>query len=149
MGTAASITAATTEEGAATAIPAAAPVPSSDSSSNGNGGSNSSGNGNGNNGNGNGGNGNGGARGSGGGQTLPVTNSDADQIRTQVEADSAIPLDQVLKSVAMVSSGRMLEIKPLRIGEFLIYDVTVLEQNGVVRHVMLDAKTGRQVRIQR
>lgn len=116
----------------------------------GSGNNNAGGNGNGN----SGGNGNGNANGhvkggSSGEPGLPATNSDAEQVRTQVKSDNALSLEQVLKVVARITRGRMLEIKPLRIGERLVYDVTVLEQNGVVRHVMLDARSGQQVRILR
>lgn len=80
---------------------------------------------------------------------LPATNSDAEQARTQVESDHALSLDQVLKAVGTVSAGRMLEIKPARFAGRLVYDVTVLERNGVVRHVIVDARTGHEVRTAR
>lgn len=75
-------------------------------------------------------------------ESLPATDGDAAQALDEVTANGSIELKAVLEAVAAISDGRMLEIEPRRVGGRLYYDVTVMETAGVIRHILVDARTG-------
>ncbi len=75
--------------------------------------------------------------------SLPATDGDATQALDEVTSNGSVELKAVLEAVATVSNGRMLEIEPVRIGGRLYYDITVMETTGVVRHILVDARTGK------
>jgi len=127
----------------------------SDSSSSNNGG----GNGNGNNGNGNG-NGNGGSNGNsnngngqGNGLEDPTT-SDAivavpdDQrvVENAVRARAALSLGEITTVVGGETDGRILDVQLVTFKGIYLYDVTVLEKDGVLHKLYYNARSGTRVR---
>lgn len=129
---------------------------------NGNGGSNSASEDAGNNGNGNGndnGNGNGNAGGNGNGNALghdklddalggdvTVVPNEQDTVQRAVEANRALPLDDITALVQDDTTGRILDVQLVRFRGVYLYDVTVLEQNGVLHKLYYNARSGRPVR---
>lgn len=74
---------------------------------------------------------------------LPATNGDATLALEGVVSNDSVELKAVLAAVATITSGRMIDIEPMRIGGRLYYDVTVVETAGMVRHILVDARTGK------
>lgn len=115
---------------------------------NGNGGGNNGNNGNGSS-NGNG-NGNGNAR----GKAEDPVKSDAivavpdDQrvVQNAVRAKRALPLEAITAVVAGDTDGRILDVKLVTFKGIYLYDVTVLEQNGVLHKLYYNARSGVRVR---
>lgn len=142
---------------------------------NGNGGGNS-GNGGGNSGNkGNGGsNGNGGSSGNGGNNGNGSSNGDANGngngnakgkteapvttnvivavpdeqrvVQNAVRTKRALPLDAITAVVAAETDGRILDVKLVTFNGIYLYDVTVLERNGVLHRLYYNARSGARVR---
>jgi hypothetical protein len=126
---------------------------SSSNSGNGNG-NNGGGNGNGN-GNNAGGNGNGANNGNGNGnQVVDPTTSDAivvvpdDQqvVQNAVRARAALSLDEITAVVGGDTNGRILDVQLVTFKGIYLYDVTVLEQNGVLHKLYYNARSGIRVR---
>jgi hypothetical protein len=131
---------------------------------NGNGGGNSENSGNnggGNNGNGNGngggnGNSNGNGNSSGNGKPDAVVNSNAivvvpdDQqvVQNAVRAKSALSLEAITAVVASDSDGRILDVQLVTFKGIYLYDVTVLERDGVLHKLYYNARSGVRVRTQ-
>lgn len=130
---------------------------------NGNGGSQNAGNNgnggggtNGNNGNGgnNGNNGNGGTNGNADGKTDELVDSDAivtvpdDQqvVQNAVRAKSALSLEAITAVVAGETDGRILDVQLVTFKGIYLYDVTVLERDGVLHKLYYNARSGVRVR---
>ena len=126
---------------------------SENSGNNGNG----SGGNNGNNGNG-GDNGNSGSNGNsnGNGKTDELVNSDAivavpdDQqvVQNAVRAKSALSLEAITAVVANDTDGRILDVQLVTFKGIYLYDVTVLERDGVLHKLYYNARSGVRVRTQ-
>lgn len=133
----------------------------SDSSSSNNGG----GNGNGNNGNGNGnggsnnsnnGNGNGNANGAAAGadsaagsvssDAIIAVPDDQQVVENAVRARAALSLEQITTVVGSDTDGRILDVQLVTFKGIYLYDVTVLEQNGVLHKLYYNARSGIRVR---
>lgn len=116
---------------------------------NGNGGSNGN-NGNGNNGNGNGGNGN------ANGKPDEVVNSedivavpdDQQVVQNAVRGKSALSLAAITAVVADDTDGRILDVQLVTVNGIYLYDVTVLERDGVLHKLYYNARSGVRVRTQ-
>jgi len=54
-----------------------------------------------------------------------------------------MPLEQILVKERLKQKGRILEAEILQRGPNLVYDIVVLQKNGVVREYNFDARTGR------
>lgn len=80
------------------------------------------------------------------GSVLPSTGTD---IRTMLPAEAgskALSLAEIRRAVGVISDGRILDIRLLTVDGRLVYDVTLSEAQNVVRHLYLDARSGRQLR---
>jgi hypothetical protein len=136
--------------------------------SNGNGNGNSSGNGqsdsggNGNNGNGNGGdngnngNGNGGGNGNGnngngngnavGSDAIVAVPDDQEIVQNAVRAKAALSLTEITAVVGRDTDGRILDVQLVTFKGIYLYDVTVLERDGVLHKLYYNARSGARVR---
>lgn len=110
--------------------------------------------GNGNNGNGNGG-GNGGGNGnSANGRNQDVISSDEiivvpdDQrvVQNAVRAKAALPLEAITSLVAAETDGRILDVQLVSVKGIYLYDVTVLEKDGVLHKLYYNARSGIRIR---
>jgi uncharacterized membrane protein YkoI len=110
--------------------------------------------GNGNNGNGNGG-GNGGGNGnSANGRNQDVISSDEiivvpdDQrvVQNAVRAKAALPLEAITSLVAAETDGRILDVQLVSVKGIYLYDVTVLEKDGVLHKLYYNARSGVRIR---
>lgn len=131
--------------------------------SGGQGNGNGNGNGGGNNGNGNGNNGNAGNNGGGNGANAASNGNNArsseptlgvivavpdDQqvVREAVRARAALSLEAITAVVAGDTDGRILDLQLVTFNGIYLYDVTVLEQDGVLHKLYYNARSGVRVR---
>ncbi|MGN6490102.1 MAG: PepSY domain-containing protein [Devosia sp.] len=130
---------------------------SSDSGNNGNGNANGAGNGNGNNGNPNGNNGNGNNGNGNNGRGNPagdptrsnaivVVPDDQQVVQNAVRAKAALSLTEITAVVGDETDGRILDVQLVTFKGIYLYDVTVLEQDGVLHKLYFNARSGVRVR---
>lgn len=130
---------------------------SSDSGNNGN--ANGAGNGNGNNGNpngnpngnnGNNGNGNNGRGNPAGDPTrsnaIVVVPDDQQVVQNAVRARAALSLSEITAVVGGETDGRILDVQLVTFKGIYLYDVTVLERDGVLHKLYFNARSGVRVR---
>lgn len=72
-----------------------------------------------------------------------LADSDHMQARRLVETGSILPLEQVLKSVRGEWPGRILEVELERQRGGYIYEIEMLDAQGAVWELEVDAVTGR------
>jgi hypothetical protein len=118
----------------------------------GGGGGNDGNGGGGGNGTGNGGNAGGGDHG-GGGETQGAVNpssgpplSDSERALEAVRSGQAMPLERVAATAAEDHPGRMIDAQLITVGNFLLYELKVLEPDGDVVTVYYYARSGIEVR---
>ncbi len=70
------------------------------------------------------------------------------EARRLKEAGSILPLEQVLESVRTQLDGRILEVELEREHGRYIYEIELLEHNGRVRKMEIDAVSGELLKIQ-
>lgn len=125
---------------------------SQNAGNNGNGGGGNNGNGgnSGNNGNGNGGNGN--ANGKPGevvnSEDIVAVPDDQRVVQNAVRARSALSLEAITAVVAGDTDGRILDVQLVTVNGIYLYDVTVLERDGVLHKLYYNARSGVRVRTQ-
>jgi uncharacterized membrane protein YkoI len=128
---------------------------SSDSGNNGNGNANGAGNGNGNNGNPNGNNGNNGSGNNGRGNpagdptrpnAIVVVPDDQQVVQNAVRARAALSLSEITAVVGGETDGRILDVQLVTFKGIYLYDVTVLERDGVLHKLYFNARSGVRVR---
>lgn len=130
---------------------------SSDSGNNGNGNANGAGNGNGNNGNPNGNNGNGNNGNGNNGRGNPagdptrsnaivVVPDDQQVVQNAVRAKAALSLTEITAVVGDETDGRILDVQLVTFKGIYLYDVTVLERDGVLHKLYFNARSGVRVR---
>lgn len=128
---------------------------SSDSGNNGNGNANGAGNGNGNNGNPNGNNGNNGNGNNGRGNpagdptrsnAIVVVPDDQQVVQNAVRARAALSLSEITAVVGGETDGRILDVQLVTFKGIYLYDVTVLERDGVLHKLYFNARSGVRVR---
>ena len=128
---------------------------SSDSGNNGN--ANGAGNGNGNNGNPNGNNGNGNNGNGNNGRGNPagdptrsnaivVVPDDQQVVQNAVRARAALSLSEITAVVGGETDGRILDVQLVTFKGIYLYDVTVLERDGVLHKLYFNARSGVRVR---
>lgn len=109
---------------------------------------------NGNNGNGNGGGNGGGNDNSANGRNQDVISSDEiivvpnDQrvVQNAVRAKAALPLEAITSLVAAETDGRILDVQLVSVKGIYLYDVTVLEKDGVLHKLYYNARSGIRIR---
>ncbi len=73
----------------------------------------------------------------------PVSAQDHDRARDAVSSGQAQPLDAILPKVRARYPGRLLDAKLTRNGGKYRYVIKILDKNGKVRRVTVDARSGR------
>lgn len=108
---------------------------------------------------GNGNNGNGGGNGGGNGNSANGRNQDVissdeiivvpdDQrvVQNAVRAKAALPLEAITSLVAAETDGRILDVQLVSVKGIYLYDVTVLEKDGVLHKLYYNARSGVRIR---
>ena len=82
-----------------------------------------------------------------GGLSTPATAVDEDfqQIRRLTTAGSILPLESILAEVYLQHQGRLLEVELEREKTGYIYEIEMLDKDGVIRELKFDAATGKHL----
>ncbi|POZ61421.1 PepSY domain-containing protein [Chromobacterium alticapitis] len=67
--------------------------------------------------------------------------SDQDVAREAVRAGEILPLNEIMKVVQRDFPGKLLEVELERKGPLWVYDIKLLQNDGVVRKMRYNAKT--------
>ncbi|MCW8830612.1 MAG: PepSY domain-containing protein [Gammaproteobacteria bacterium] len=73
-----------------------------------------------------------------------LADDDLEQVRELVKSGEIIPLEQLLKKVADEKQDklRLLDVELEREKGRLVYELELVDEQGVVRELLFDAKTG-------
>ena len=78
---------------------------------------------------------------------LHVAMADDDYIEARRLLDSGeiLPLEVILKSVRQIFPGKVLEVELEKEGHQIVYEIEILGDDGVIKEIDIDAKTGKQL----
>ena len=76
---------------------------------------------------------------------LHVTRADDDHIEARRLLDSGeiLPLEEIINNVRQTFPGRVLDVELEREDGHIAYEVEILDEEGVVTEVYIDARTGK------
>lgn len=77
--------------------------------------------------------------------TPPVVLADDDHIEARRLRDSGeiLPLEDILKNVRQIYSGKLLEVELDIEDDLIVYEVEILGKDGMVKEIYVDARTGK------
>ena len=78
---------------------------------------------------------------------LQVAMADDDYIEARRLLDSGeiLPLEVILKNVRQTFPGKVLEVELEKEDQQIVYEMEILGDNGVIKEIYIDAKTGKQL----
>ncbi|KPK38517.1 MAG: hypothetical protein AMJ69_08245 [Gammaproteobacteria bacterium SG8_47] len=76
-----------------------------------------------------------------------LADSDHDAARTLVEAGEILPLEAILSKAQGEYAGRVLEVELESKGRRRIYEIELIDEQGVVRELEYDAHSGELLRV--
>lgn len=83
---------------------------------------------------------------------LPATaradNLSPEKVRALVEAGSIQPLERILQGLPGDYRGRLLDAEVEREEGIWVYELELLGDNGHVREILIDAKTGKILKVE-
>ena len=76
---------------------------------------------------------------------LHVVMADDDYIEAKRLLDSGeiLSLEVILKNVRQIFPGKVLEVELEKEDEQIVYEIEILDGNGVIKEIYIDAKTGK------
>ena len=76
---------------------------------------------------------------------LHVAMADDDYIEAKRLLDSGeiLSLEIILKNVRQIFPGKVLEVELEKEDEQIVYEIEILDGNGVIKEIYIDAKTGK------
>jgi len=76
---------------------------------------------------------------------LQVAMADDDYIEAKRLLDSGeiLSLEVILKNVRQILPGKVLEVELEKEDEQIVYEIEILDGNGVIKEIYIDAKTGK------
>ncbi|MGB0466269.1 MAG: PepSY domain-containing protein [Pontibacterium sp.] len=77
--------------------------------------------------------------------TANVMRLDTDACRVLVEAGTILSMMELMDLVKALTDGRMLDTSLLKQGDNYIYEMDVAGKDGVVRRLLVDARTGQMI----
>jgi uncharacterized membrane protein YkoI len=83
--------------------------------------------------------------------TCGIVIADSDHLKAKelVEAGSILPLEQILKQVATDHPGHILEVEFEQEHDLFIYEIELVDEQGLVWELEFDAKTGMLIEKER
>lgn len=80
----------------------------------------------------------------------PVAIADDDYIEARHLLDSGkiLPLETILKNIRQEFPGKVLDIELEKEGQKIVYEMEILNRNGVVNKIYVDAATGELLSIE-
>lgn len=76
---------------------------------------------------------------------LHVAMADDDHVEAKRLLDSGeiLSLEVILKNVRQIYPGKILEVELEKEDEQIVYEIEILDGNGVIKEIYIDAKTGK------
>lgn len=71
---------------------------------------------------------------------------DADECRVLAESGVILSMMELMDRVKMLTDGRMLDTSLIKQGDHYIYEMEVAGKDGVVRMLLVDARTGDMIK---
>lgn len=80
---------------------------------------------------------------------LPAAFADDDHIEAKrlLETGQILPLEDLLKNLRQTLPGKVLEIELEREDHQIVYEVELLGEDGVIKEVYINARTGKVISI--
>ncbi|WP_269714655.1 PepSY domain-containing protein [Caulobacter sp. NIBR2454] len=82
------------------------------------------------------------------GSPAAANDADHERARKAVARGEAMPLDAMLQHLARIAPGEVIEIEFERENGRWVYEFKVLQADGAIREVEMDAKTARVLEIE-
>jgi len=78
---------------------------------------------------------------------LQIAMADDDYIEARRLLDSGdiLPLEIILKNVRQIFPGKVLEVELEKEDKKIVYEIEILGDDGVIKEVYIDAKTGKHL----
>lgn len=78
---------------------------------------------------------------------LQVVKADDDYIeaRRLLDSGEVLPLEVILKNVRQLFPGKVLEVELEKEDQQIVYEIEILGDDGVIREIYINAKTGKQM----
>lgn len=81
--------------------------------------------------------------------SVGLADEDYGTARTLVERGEILSLDRILEKAGQYLQGRILEIEVEREGGRYLYEIELLDDDGVVKELKIDAASGVLLKIER
>jgi len=72
-----------------------------------------------------------------------MADDDYIEARRLLDSGEILPLEVILKNVKQILPGKVLEIELEVEDEQIVYEIEILDRNGVIKEIYIDAKTGK------
>ena len=77
--------------------------------------------------------------------TVAMADDDYIEARRLLNSGEILPLEDILKNVRQIFSGKVLEVELEKEDGLIVYEIEILGGNGVIKEIYIDAKTGKQL----
>ena len=72
-----------------------------------------------------------------------MADDDYIEARRLLDSGEILPLEIILKNVKQILPGKVLEVELEVEDEQIVYEIEILDRNGVIKEIYIDAKTGK------
>ena len=72
-----------------------------------------------------------------------MADDDYIEARRLLDSGEILPLEVILKNVKQILPGKVLEVELEVEDEQIVYEIEILDRNGVIKEIYIDAKTGK------
>jgi len=72
-----------------------------------------------------------------------MADDDYIEARRLLDSGEILPLEVILKNVKQILPGKVLEVELEKEDEQIVYEIEILDRNGVIKEIYIDAKTGK------
>ncbi len=74
---------------------------------------------------------------------VAMANDDYIEAKRLLDSGDILSLEVILKNVRQILPGKILEVELEKEGEHIVYEIEILDRNGVIKEIYIDAKTGK------
>lgn len=77
------------------------------------------------------------------GEGTALSGDDHDRAKQLMDAGDILPLEEIIEKAGREYPGRILETELEEKGDQMIYELEILDENGIVWELRFDARTGK------
>jgi uncharacterized membrane protein YkoI len=74
---------------------------------------------------------------------VALADDDSIEARRLLDTGEILPLEAILKNVRQIFPGKVLEVELEKEDGQIVYEIEILDGNGVIKEIYIDAKTGK------